>query len=186
MQIEKVKEISAHHRVFLGLIASAVTIRSAYTKDAMELFQEELNKAYEPTRKDIEEQWLKAIKEATIPEKKKALNAGREKAFSKAHHKMVTKPMQEKWKEEEKINRFLYNIMASTVPDSVTILITKCIDEILKAKDPRDLLTIISMYNKGIFDQVLTSAKEQQNGHETKNSSNSGIMLPDNASGNEV
>jgi len=155
---QQVKEVLTRHRVFLAIIAKAVSLRSEYTKASLSLFQEEINKIYEVRRKEVDDS-----PEYTADEKKVI--------FKKLQHKMVEKPMQDKYNEENKINRQLTQIIEGINPDPSTILLTQAMDELSKAKDPREVVLLLSMYNKGTFDETLKTVMKNE-----KTTNSSGII----------
>jgi hypothetical protein len=157
---QQVKEVLTRHRVFLAIIAKAVALRTEYTKASLNLFQEELNKAYEGRRKEIDES-----PEYTLDQKKVI--------FKKLQHKLVTKPMQDKHNEEQKINRQLTEMIDGINPDGSTILLTQALDELSKAKDPKEVVLLLSLYNKGVFNETLKTVMS----NEKTNSSSSIITL---------
>lgn len=151
MESNEHEEVLIKHRIFLSLIAVATHLRADYTPKALKLFKDELNVVYEETRKKLDEELVD--QEPLI----------RKKAFSRAQHKLIDKPFSEKYKAEQKINRILTEVIDQTIADGNTILLTQVIQELCRAKDLRDVVTLLVMYNKGNFEQIFKKIKENEN-----------------------
>ena len=157
MESNEHEEVLVKHRIFLSLIAVATHLRADYTPIALKLFKDELNVVYEEARKKIEEEL--ADQDISV----------RKKAFSKAQHKLIDKPFQEKYKQEQKVNRLLTEVIDQTIADSNTILLTQVVQELCRANDLRDVVTLLVMYNKGNFNETFKKIKENENSKNTIN-----------------
>lgn len=167
MESNEHEDVLIKHRIFLSLIAVATHLRADYTPKALKLFKDELNVVYEEARKKIEEEL--GDQDVSI----------RKKAFSRAQHKLIDKPFQEKYKQEQKVNRLLTEVIDETIADSNTILLTQVIQELCRANDLRDVVTLLVMYNKGNFNETFKRIKENENSKIITN--NPTIITPDGA-----
>lgn len=174
------KETTAQHTVFLALIAAAVKLRLHYTDSALEIHQEFLNHSFEDTRKKLEEAAKASEEDSPARNAKNWENI--DNRLRKAHKKYVETPMKNKEREEREINRQLIEIMNGVSPSGATILMTSCVEEMLKAKNVKDLLTIIKMYNEGKFEETFKII--HANEHKNQNSNNSSPIV--DANGNPM
>lgn len=148
------------HKQFLSLIAIAIHLRLNYWTLQVEHYKMDLAQRLQNELTKIE------INQTFTPGQRKKLGL-------KAESKYFNKPAAAYEAEQKKINISLGEIVAGVHADSEILLITKVVEEAIKAKNPRMVVMLLNMYNQGIFDEVL---KNGNNEPENKNDGNFGLV----------